>query len=191
VKNKRITVLLLVLAVLATACVLFAGTLDKDNRGELPGPTHDSPDRLIAWLQGVRITSPVSPAYHGTQLDNSIGEQLLEIQVIDPSVVGTTVEWVCTSKTNSSIYIVACSDPTLDLGKCPIRVPPKGTVTFTTRLEEDGYAYLVVDTDEIDPDAASGTIGLSRISITATVGGELAWDDRGHAYAEVRFYGTE
>jgi len=31
----------------------------------------------------------------------------------------------------------------------------------------------------------------SRISVTATVGGELAWDDRGHAYGEIRYFGSQ
>jgi peptidoglycan hydrolase-like protein with peptidoglycan-binding domain len=96
----------------------------------------------VKFLQ-VQTTAPASAAGHGSVLDGSLGERIVEIQA-EPNAKGPDVEWILTNKGPSPVWVVAGGLSGAGFNQ---QIPAGDSRTFTLPMDGSGYTYLVVDND--------------------------------------------
>lgn len=96
----------------------------------------------VKFLQ-VQTTAPASPAGRGSKLDGSYGERLIEIQVL-PGVAGTEAVWSLKNGGKSTVWVVASGETDTPM---PLSIAGGTTATLKTKLDADGYTYIVVDNE--------------------------------------------
>ena len=119
----------------------------------------------VKFLQ-VQGTAPASEKGTGMALDGSIGEKLIEIKT-DPVQADAMAEWSVNNKNENPVYIVYTSCEKLEV---PFKINGKKTTEFKTMLGEDGYGYIVVDSE-------NG--GEVEVEFKAKVGGKDAKTTKG------------
>ena len=96
----------------------------------------------VKFLQ-VQGTAAASEKGTGMALDGSIGEKLIEIKT-EPMQADAMVEWSVKNKNENSVYVVATSCEGLEV---PYEIKGNATTEFKTMLGEEGYGYIVVDSE--------------------------------------------
>jgi hypothetical protein len=128
----------------------------------------------VKFLQ-VQTTAPASAAGHGSVLDGSLGERIVEIQA-EPNARGPqVVEWSLANKGPNPVWVVAGGLSGAGLNG---RVSAGDTSTFTLHIDGSGYSYIVVDNE-------GG--GKTQLSVTAKIGNVEAKTTRGSSMLIIWF----
>jgi hypothetical protein len=174
---KKLTFLILFLIV-ATALVTAEGQyeavkgLPQDVKAqsrwgaEIPADWKQFDESGDVKFFQVEHTAPASPAGHGSVLDGSLGERIVEVQA-EPNIRGREVEWKLANKGPKPIWVVAGG---MNVSKLNLKIEAGASSTFKMPVDSRGYAYLVVDNE-------GG--GKTELTINAKIGDTGAKTARG------------
>jgi peptidoglycan hydrolase-like protein with peptidoglycan-binding domain len=127
----------------------------------------------VKFLQ-VQTTAPASAAGHGSVLDGSLGERIVEIQA-EPNARGPEVEWSLANKGPNTVWVVAGG---MSGAGFNLQIPAGDSKTVTLPMDGSGYTYLVVDND-------SG--GKTELDLSAKIDGVEAKTTRGASMVIIWF----
>ena len=96
----------------------------------------------VKFLQ-VQTTAPASVGGHGSVLDGSLGERIVEIQS-EPNARGPQVEWSLANKGPNPVWVVAGGPSGAGFN---LRIAAGDSKKFTFPVDGSGYTYLVVDNE--------------------------------------------
>ena len=99
----------------------------------------------VKYLQ-IQGTAPRSDIGKGLFLDGSCGEQLIKIKTI-PILKDEVVEWTVKNKNEKSVFVVYTSFKSL---KIPFEIEGEKTVEFITKIDTEGYGYIVVASENVE-----------------------------------------
>ena len=167
-KNVLNFTVLLLLVFFIAGCATVPETVKSQTRKDFE-PTEEwlkfDKSGEVKFLQ-VQATAAASEKGTGMVLDASIGEKLIEINT-DPIQADAMVEWSVKNKSGSDVFVIYTSCQNLEV---PYKIAGKKTTDFKTMLGEDGYGYIIVDSE-------NG--GKVEIELKAKVGGKDAKTTRG------------
>ncbi len=127
----------------------------------------------VKFLQ-VQTTAPASPAGHGSVLDGSHGERILEVDA-EPNVRGTEVEWTLANKGPNPVWVVAGG---MMVSKLNVKINAGGSATLKMPVDARGYSYIVVDNE-------GGK--KTQLSVAAKIGDAGAKTSRGKSMVIIWF----